>query len=256
RIAQAFKGGKVFVGFVTGGDPSVARSEEYILAMIDAGAGLIEIGIPFSDPIAEGPVIQEANLRALAAGTTVNTLFNLVRSLRQKTAVPFVFLTYLNPVYHYGYEAFFATCEEAGVDGIIIPDLPYDEKGELAGIAAAHGVDVISLVAPTSEGRIRAIAGDATGFIYLVSSLGVTGVRSNITTNLEAIVSTICEVTSVPVAVGFGVHTPEQARDIAQIADGVIVGSALVKIIAANPDTASAELYRYVKEMVEAVTTA
>jgi len=253
RIAEAFEQGSAFVGFVTGGDPSIARSEEYILAMIDAGADLIEIGIPFSDPVAEGSVIQEANLRALAAGTTVDTLFDLVRSLREKTDVPLVFLTYLNPVHHYGYERFFAACQEAGVDGIIIPDLPYDEKDELAGVAAAHEVALISLIAPTSEGRIPAIARDATGFIYLVSSLGVTGVRTDISTDLEAIVKTIREVTEVPVAIGFGVHTPEQARTLAQVADGVIVGSAIVKVIAADPDTASSKLHRYVSELKRAM---
>ncbi|MDR1082967.1 MAG: tryptophan synthase subunit alpha [Coriobacteriales bacterium] len=242
--ASAFANGgnnKAFIAFVTGGDPSLKRSEEYILALIEGGADLIEIGIPFSDPIAEGADIQDANLRALAAGTTVDGIFELVRSLRLKTQVPFVLLTYLNPVYHYGYEAFFAACADVGVDGIIIADLPYEEKGELAFTAAAHGVDVISLIAPTSAERIATIAADATGYIYLVSSLGVTGMRSEINTDLASLTRLIRATTDVPVAVGFGVHTPEQAASIAQVADGVIVGSAIVRMIAEGVAKESAE---------------
>ncbi|GHT78574.1 tryptophan synthase alpha chain [Actinomycetota bacterium] len=253
RIAKAFANGKAFIGFVTGGDPTLAQTEQYILSMIDAGADLIEIGIPFSDPIAEGPVIQDANLRALAAGTTVDKLFELVRKLRRQTSVPLVFLTYLNPVLHYGYNRFFATCQEAGIDGIIIPDLPYDEKDEIKDVAAAHDVDIISLIAPTSASRVATIAHDATGFIYLVSSLGVTGVRSQITTDLESIISIIRQVTDIPVAVGFGIHSPEQAQQIAQLADGVIVGSAIVKIIAANPTIAIAKLHKYITEIKTAI---
>jgi tryptophan synthase alpha chain len=246
---------KAFIAFVTGGDPSLERSEEYILALIEGGADLIEIGIPFSDPIAEGPVIQEANLRALAAGTTVDGIFELVRSLRRRRGVevPIVLLTYLNPVHYYGYEAFFATCAEVGVDGIIIPDLPYDEKGELASVAAANDVDVISLIAPTSAERITRIAAEATGYIYLVSSLGVTGVRSEITTDLGALVALIRKATDTPVAVGFGIHSPEQARAIAQVADGAIVGSAIVRMIAADPDGAAPTLTAYAREMKAAL---
>jgi tryptophan synthase alpha chain len=249
RIAAVFAEGvrcsrKAFIAFVTGGDPSLERSEEYLCALIEGGADIIEIGIPFSDPIAEGPVIQEANLRALAAGTTVDGIFGLVRSLRERRGVevPIVLLTYLNPVHHYGYEAFFAACAQVGVDGIIVADLPYDEKGEIAGVAAANGVDVISLIAPTSAERIADIAAETTGYIYLVSSLGVTGVRSEIGTDLGALIRRIREVTDVPVAVGFGVHSSEQARAIAQTADadGVIVGSAIVRMIAAAPEAAPA----------------
>jgi tryptophan synthase alpha chain len=240
---------------VTGGDPSLERSKDYILALIEGGADLIEIGIPFSDPVAEGPVIQEANLRALAAGTTVDGIFELVRSLRRDCAVvvPIVLLTYLNPVHHYGYQAFFATCLEAGVDGIIVPDLPYDEKDELAALAASNGIDIISLIAPTSATRVSAIAAEATGYIYLVSSLGVTGVRNEIRTDLAALVRLVREATSVPVAVGFGIHTPEQAHDMAQIADGAIVGSALVRMIANDPAGAPAALTAYAREMKAAL---
>ena len=186
-IKDAFAGGKAFIAFITAGDPNLAATEEYILEMERAGADLIEIGIPFSDPIAEGVVIQEADLRALKSGTTTDKIFDMVGRLRQKTDMPLVFMGYLNPVFHYGYERFFTRCEECGISGIIIPDLPYEEKGECEAIAAAHGVDVISMIAPTSESRIRAIASEARGFLYVVSSMGVTGVRSEIKTDLASI---------------------------------------------------------------------
>ncbi len=253
RIANAFANGKAFIGYVTGGDPSIAMSEEYILALIDAGANLIEIGIPFSDPIAEGPVIQESSLRALHADTTTEDIFSLVSSLRLKTSVPLVLLTYLNPVLHYGYEPFFSRCAQTGVDGIIIPDLPFDEKDEVNDVAASYGVDLISMIAPTSAQRIAQIASGATGFIYLVSSMGVTGVRSQINTDIDAIVKVIRSVTTTPIAVGFGIHTPDQAREMALKADGVIVGSGIVKRIAANPQGACRELTDYVKSLKDAI---
>ncbi|AFM39909.1 tryptophan synthase, alpha chain [Desulfosporosinus acidiphilus SJ4] len=256
NIAEAFKNGKAFIGFVTGGDPSLEKSEEYILEMVRGGADLVEIGIPFSDPIAEGPVIQEANIRALAAGATVDKIFNLVVSVRQKTKVPLVFLTYLNPVFNYGYSRFFQRCSEAGVDGIIIPDLPYEEKGELTEAAAGYGVDVISLIAPTSEQRIKQIAREATGFVYVVSSMGVTGMRSEIKTDLHSIIEVVKESSSVPTAVGFGINTPKQAGGIAKIADGVIVGSAIVKIVEKYGEGAGPYIYDYVKSMKDAVRSA
>jgi tryptophan synthase alpha chain len=253
KIAQAFKDGKAFIGFVTGGDPSMAKSEEFILEMVRGGADLVEIGIPFSDPTAEGMVIQEANIRALSAGATVDKIFEMVASVRQKTQVPLVFLTYLNPVFNYGYDRFFARCADLGVDGIIIPDLPYEEKDELAEIAASFGVDVISLIAPTSEQRIKQIAQEATGFIYVVSSMGVTGMRSEIKTDLAAIIEVVRGASSIPIAVGFGINTPQQAGEIAKIADGVIVGSAIVKIIEKHGDNAGAYIYEYVRSMKNAV---
>ncbi|MDQ7093201.1 tryptophan synthase subunit alpha [Desulfosporosinus sp. PR] len=253
KIAGAFKNGKAFIGFVTGGDPSLEKSEEFILAMIRGGADLVEIGIPFSDPIAEGVVIQEANIRALAAGATVDKIFDLVASVRKKTEVPLVFLTYLNPVFNYGFSRFFQRCADLGVDGIIIPDLPYEEKGELAEVAAAFGVDLISLIAPTSEQRIKQIAQEATGFIYVVSSLGVTGVRSEIKTDLVSILEVVRSASSLPTAVGFGINTPQQAGEIAKIADGVIVGSAIVKIIEKHGGKAGTCIYDYVRSMKDAV---
>lgn len=252
RIANAFKDECAFIGFLTAGDPTVDKSVEYILAMVEAGCDLVEIGIPFSDPMAEGVVIQEANVRALKHNTTTDDVFEIVKRVRQKTDVPLVFLTYINPVFFYGYEDFFRKCNEYGVDGIISPDLPYEEKGEIADIAAKNDVDVISLIAPTSKERIQKIASDATGFIYVVSSLGVTGMRSEIKTDLGAIISDIRDVCDVPVAVGFGINTPKQASDISKIADGVIVGSAIVKIIEEHGENASDALKEYVSSMKNA----
>ena len=229
-IKDAFSNGKAFIGFLTAGDPTIEKTVEYVLAMADAGCDLVEIGIPFSDPVAEGPVIQEANLRALANNTNTDDVFEAIRRIREKSDVPLVFLTYINPVFHYGYKKFFKRCSELDVNGIISPDLPYDEKDEILDVALRNGVDVISLIAPTSKERIQMIAEDASGFIYVVSSLGVTGMRSEIRTDLKTILDDIKEVTDVPAAVGFGIGTPEQAENIAKIADGVIVGSAIVKI--------------------------
>jgi len=252
NIAQAFKNGKAFIGFVTGGDPSIEKTKEFVREMIRAGADIVEIGIPFSDPIAEGPVIQEANIRALKAGTTVEKLFTLVQELRKETAVPLVFLTYLNPVFHYGYDAFFKKASLCGLDGIIIPDLPFEEQAEVRESSSRYGVDLISLIAPTSEARIKEIAQNATGFLYLVSSMGVTGIRSEITVDLASIVAAVRSVSSLPAAIGFGIHTPEQAAQMARVADGAIVGSAIVKIVAEHGDAAGPYIYRYVKEMKDA----
>ena len=252
NIAQAFKNGKAFIGFVTGGDPSIEKTKEFVREMIRAGADIVEIGIPFSDPIAEGPVIQEANIRALKAGTTVEKLFTLVQELRKETAVPLVFLTYLNPVFHYGYDAFFKKASLCGLDGIIIPDLPFEEQAEVRESSSRYGVDLISLIAPTSEARIKEIAQNATGFLYLVSSMGVTGIRSEITVDLASIVAAVRSVSSLPAAIGFGIHTPTQAAQMARVADGAIVGSAIVKIVAEHGDAAGPYIYRYVKEMKDA----
>ena len=253
RINKAFENKKAFIGFLTAGDPNLEKTEEYVLKMVQAGADLIEIGIPFSDPIAEGIVIQEANIRALSAATTVEKVFEQVKSIRRKTEVPLVFLTYLNPVFHYGYDAFLARCKECGIDGIIIPDMPYEERGEILDIAAKYDVDIISMIAPTSEERIGMIASKAKGFVYVVSSLGVTGVRSEIKTDLESIVEVIKKNTDIPTAIGFGISTPEQAKHFSQFADGVIVGSAIVKIIAKYGENAGDGLYNYVKSMKDAI---
>lgn len=253
KIANAFQNKKAFIAFLTGGDPTMDKSEEFIMQMVRGGADLIEIGIPFSDPIAEGNVIQQANIRALAAGATTDKIFDLVEAVRKKTEVPLVFLTYLNPVFNYGYERFFSRCRSLGVDGIIIPDLPFEEKGELAEITERHDVDVISLIAPTSEQRIKQIAQEAKGFLYVVSSMGVTGMRSEIKTDLKSSLITIKASGNIPAAVGFGINTPEQAKEIASLADGVIVGSAIVKIIEKHGEAAGPYLCEYVKLMKEAM---
>ncbi|WP_296863053.1 tryptophan synthase subunit alpha [uncultured Methanobrevibacter sp.] len=252
KIANAFKNGKAFIGFLTAGDPSIEKTVEFILAMEEAGCDLIEIGIPFSDPMAEGVVIQDANVRALKHNTTTDDVFDIVKAVRAKSDVPLVFLTYINPVFFYGYEKFFKKCNELGVDGIISPDLPYEEKGEIVDIARKNDVDVISLIAPTSKERIQKIASDASGFIYVVSSLGVTGMRSEIKTDLKSILEDIRDVTDLPLAVGFGINTPEQARNIGEIADGVIVGSAIVKIIEEHGEDATSVLKEYVSSMKKA----
>ncbi len=253
KIKNAFKNGKAFIAFLTAGDPSIEKTEEFILEMVRGGADLIEIGIPFSDPIAEGPVIQSANVRALNAGTTTDKVFEMIKSVRTKTDVPIVLLTYLNPVFKYGYEKFFKICNETGIDGIIIPDMPYNEKSECSAIAEKYDVDIISMIAPTSDQRIKEIASQAKGFVYVVSSMGVTGVRSTITTDLNSILKSIKSVTSTPTAIGFGISTPEQAREMAKIADGVIVGSAIVKIIEKYGNDAGTHLYEYVKAMKSAI---
>lgn len=253
KIREAFNGKKAFIGFLTAGDPSLDKTEEFIMEMAEAGAALIEIGIPFSDPIAEGPVIQDANVRALSVpgGCTTDMVFDMVARVSKKISVPLVFLTYLNPVFKYGYEAFCKRCSETGVSGIIIPDLPYEERAELTPAAEKYDVDIISLIAPTSQDRIEKIAKDAKGYIYIVSSMGVTGVRGEITTDIEEIVASIRKVTDTPLAVGFGISTPEQAAKYSQMADGVIVGSAIVKIIAQHGADAGKYIYDYVKSMVE-----
>lgn len=251
RIKEAFENKKAFIGFLTAGDPTLEKTEEFIVEMERAGASLIEIGIPFSDPIAEGPVIQNANVRALSApcGCTTDMVFDMVARVREKVTVPIVFLTYLNSVFKYGYEAFSKRCGEIGVDGIIIPDMPFEEREELAPIAEKYGVDLISMIAPTSKDRIQMIAKNAKGYIYLVSSMGVTGVRSEITTDISEIVQSIRNVTDTPVAVGFGINTPDQAAKYGTMSDGVIVGSAIVKIIEKYGENAGAPIYEYISAM-------
>ena len=253
RIGNAFKNGKAFIPFVTGGDPSLDVTEQLIYAMTEAGADLIEIGVPFSDPVAEGVVIQNANERALAAGCTTDKLFDLVAKVRKTGEIPIVLLTYVNPIYTYGKEAFLKKCRECGLDGLIVPDLPYEEKGEILPECEKYGVDLISLVAPTTHERVKLIAREAQGFLYCVSSLGVTGVRSEIRTDIGEMVSLAKSVSGVPCAVGFGISTPEQAKKMAEVSDGAIVGSAIVKIVAEHGADAVPYVADYVKRMKEAV---
>ena len=249
RIRDAFLNKKAFIAYIMAGDPDLAVSAEYILSAQDAGADMVEIGIPFSDPIAEGEVIQAASQRALAVGTRLDGVFDMVASIKDKMRIPMVFMTYLNPLFVYGYDRFFAECAQIGICGAIIPDLPFEEQGEAKTEAKKHGVEIVTLVAPTSENRIARIAKNAEGFIYLVSSMGVTGVRGEITTDLSAIISEIKAHTNIPVAVGFGISTPEQAKQYSGIADGVIVGSAIVRIIGQHGENAKKELFEYIQEM-------
>ncbi|MCD7739842.1 MAG: tryptophan synthase subunit alpha [Candidatus Gastranaerophilales bacterium] len=253
KINKAFENGKAFIGFLTAGDPDIETTTECIYAMEKAGADLIEIGIPFSDPIAEGIVIQNANIRALKSDTYPEKIFETVKKIRKKSQIPLVFLTYLNPVFNFGYDNFFKNCEETGIDGIIIPDLPFEEKDEIKEISDKYGIDIISLIAPTSQDRIKMTAREAKGFIYIVSSMGVTGVRKEITTDIKSIIRMIKKETKIPCAIGFGINTAEQAKYFADISDGVIVGSAIVKIIEKYGKDSPEYVYDYVKKMKDAM---
>lgn len=256
KIEKAFENKKAFIPFVTAGDPTLDVTEQLLYEMQKAGADLIEIGIPFSDPTAEGPVIQEANERALAEGCTTDKIFDMLKRAKEKITVPMVFLTYVNPIFIYGTERFMEKCRQLEIDGVIVPDLPYEEKNELLSNCRKYDVDLISLIAPTSDDRIQMIAREAMGYIYVVSSLGVTGIRSNITTDIGAIVKRIREVTDTPVAVGFGIATLEQAEKMAGLSDGAIVGSAIVKIVEQYGKDAAGPVKKYVEEMVAAVRKA
>jgi tryptophan synthase alpha chain len=256
RISEVFARGKAFIPFVTAGDPNLETTEQLVLAMAEAGADLIELGIPFSDPVAEGVVIQKADERALTSGTTTDKIFDSVKSIRTKTSVPLAFITYINPVFVYGADRFFKNCREAGVDAVIVPDLPFEEKDEIKAVCAQYGVTLISMIAPTSNERVAEIAGEAEGFIYCVSSLGVTGVRSEIVTDLSEMISLVKAANSIPCAVGFGISTPEQARKIAETADGVIVGSAIVKLVEQYGTDSVTPVREYVAAMKQAVLTA
>ena len=253
NIAKAFENGKAFIPFITCGDPDLETTAAAVREMVKNGADLIELGIPFSDPTAEGPVIQGANIRALKGGVKTDKVFGLVRELRTDVTVPMVFMTYANVVFSYGAEKFISTCAEIGIDGLILPDIPFEEKEEFLPLCKKYGVDLISLIAPTSENRIGMIEKEADGFIYLVSSLGVTGERSEIKTDLSSIVKIIRDNTNVPCAIGFGISTPEQAKSMADISDGAIVGSAIVKLLEQYGTAAPKYIGEYVKKMKDAI---
>ena len=253
KIHQAFENGKAFIAFITCGDPDLETTAAVVRAAAENGADLIELGIPFSDPTAEGPVIQGANLRALQGGVTTDKIFDLVRELREDVSIPMVFMTYANVVYSYGAERFIRTCREIGIDGLILPDVPFEEKEEFLPLCHRYGVDLVSLIAPTSENRIADIAAEAEGFLYIVSSLGVTGTRSEITTDLASIVSVVRRHSKIPCAVGFGISTPEQARKMADVSDGAIVGSAIIKILEKYGRDAAPEVGKYVRSMKDAL---
>lgn len=256
NIRKAFENGKAFIPFITCGDPDTETTAKVVRAAVEAGADLIELGIPFSDPTAEGPVIQGANIRALAGCITTDKVFDLVADLRRDVTIPLVFMTYANVVFSYGAERFMKRCSETGIDGIILPDVPFEEKSEFEDVAKQYGIDMISLIAPTSADRVAMIAKEAQGFIYIVSSLGVTGVRSEITTDISHITEVIRQNTDVPCAVGFGISKPEQAKKMAGISDGAIVGSAIIRIIEQYGRDAAPYVAEYVKSMKDAVREA
>ena len=253
KIQEAFKNGKAFIPFITCGYPDLETTGKVVKEMVANGADLVELGIPFSDPTAEGPVIQGANVVALAGGITTDKIFDFVKELRKEVSVPMVFMTYANVVFSYGMDAFMKKAKEVGMDGLILPDVPFEEKGEFDEVAKQYGLDMISLIAPTSEDRIAMIAREATGFIYIVSSLGVTGVRSEITTDIGSMVKLVKENTDIPCAVGFGISTPEQAAKMAGLSDGAIVGSAIIKIIGQYGKESAPEVGKYVKTMKNAI---
>ena len=253
NIAAAFGKGKAFIPFVTCGDPSLDVTEQIVYAMEEAGADLIELGIPFSDPTAEGPVIQAANVRALGGGVTTDKVFDMVVRIRKKTRIPMVFMTYANVVFSYGTERFIKKASEVGMDGLILPDVPFEEKEEFDSVCKAYGIDLISLIAPTSHERIAMIAKEAEGFVYCVSSLGVTGTRSQITTDIGAMVQLVKAEKQIPCAVGFGISTPQQAAKMAEQSDGAIVGSAIDKLCARYGKDCVPYVKEYVKSMKDAV---
>lgn len=256
NIRKAFENGKAFIPFITCGDPSLEVTEQLVYTMEESGADLIELGIPFSDPTAEGPVIQAANIRALSQGVTTDKIFDMVKRIREKTEIPMVFMTYANVVFSYGSERFISRAAELGMDGLILPDIPFEEKEEFDGLCKQYGLDLVSLIAPTSHERISMIAKEANGFVYCVSSLGVTGVRTNITTDIGAMVKLVKQAKDIPCAVGFGISTPEQAKKMAAFSDGAIVGSAIVKLCAKYKEECVPYVAAYVKEMKEAVRQA
>ena len=253
KITEAFRSGKAFIPFITCGDPDLATTEAAVTEAVKNGAALVELGIPFSDPTAEGPVIQGANIRALRGGVDTDKIFGLVRRLRESVTVPLVFMTYANVVFSYGTERFLSECAEVGIDGLILPDVPYEEKEDFAPYCRRYGVEWISLIAPTSADRIGMIAREAEGFIYLVSSLGVTGMRSDISTDLASIVSIIRQSTDIPVAIGFGISNPAQAQKMAALADGVIVGSAVVRLLEKYGTEAAGPVGAFVRSMADAL---
>ena len=252
NIKTAFENGKAFIAFITCGDPDLDTTEKIIETMAENGVDMIELGIPFSDPTAEGPVIQAANLRGLAQGVTTDKVFDMIRRVRKRVSIPMVFMTYANVVFSYGTERFIKTAAEVGMSGLILPDVPYEEKAEFADVCKKYGLDLISLIAPTSDERIGMIASSAEGFVYCVSSLGVTGTRSEITSDIDSMIASVRENTDIPVAIGFGISNPEQAAQMAAKSDGIIIGSAIVKLI----EKYGKDCVPYVKEFVKEISAA
>ena len=247
------KGEKALITFVTAGDPDLETTEKLVLEMFDNGTDIVEIGVPFSDPVAEGKVIQAASLRSLAHGTNLTEIFGTVENLRKKTDKPLILMMYVNTIFRFGTERFFTLCREKGIDGVIVPDLPFEERDEIRSFAEDNGIIPISLVAPTSHQRIESIASDARGFLYCVSSTGVTGTRSKFSTNFDEFFGEIKKSCKVPAMVGFGISNPEQAAKMGSYCDGVIVGSAVVKIIAEYGRDSVKKVGEFVRSLKDAL---
>lgn len=254
KITEVFANGKAFIPFITGGDPDLETTEKLLYALDGAGADIIEIGIPFSDPVAEGPVIEAADERALKAGCTTDKLFELVDRVHGNIKAPILFMTYYNPVFTYGVAKFTRRCALFGISGLIVPDLPFEEREELLGPCKAQGLELISLVAPTSDERVAEIAKNSGGFLYCVSSLGVTGVRREIDDSARKMIARAKQAASIPCAVGFGISTPEQARAVAAYADGVIVGSAIVRLAAGHGRDCVGPVARFARDVKRAIS--
>lgn len=253
KLKQVFASGKAFIPFITAGDPAIEVTEQLVLQMAEAGADLVELGIPFSDPVAEGPVIQDADSRALSGGITTDKIFTMVGRIRKSCDVPIALMTYVNPIFTYGTDRFMRNCQAAGIDAVIVPDVPYEEKDELMPYCSKYNVDLISMIAPSSRNRIRMIAGEAQGFIYCVSSMGVTGMRQEIGDDVKEMIKLVKEVNDIPCAIGFGISTPEQAARMAQFSDGVIVGSAIVKMVEQYGADCVPHVVEYVRRMKNAI---
>lgn len=255
NINKVFENGKAFIPFVTAGDFGLDTTEKLLFAIEESGADLIEVGIPFSDPTAEGPVIQEASERALQLGTTPNKIIEMVKHARNNgLTVPLAFMTYANPVFNFGIENFAKECVACDICAVIIPEIPFEEKHEMSDIFDNYGINMISLIAPTSHDRIKMIASEATGFIYCVSSMGVTGMRKQITTNVGQMVKLVKQIKDIPCAIGFGVSTPKQAKEMSQYADGVIIGSAIVNIVAKHGKESIPYVKDFVKDVKQAIS--
>lgn len=255
KLSQVFENKKAFIPFITAGDPDIETTKKLVLAMEQAGADLIELGIPFSDPVAEGPVIQKADIRALSGGVTTDIIFDMVEDIRKKSSIPLAFMTYANPIFTYGIDRFMSNCRNVGIDAVIVPDIPFDEKEEIKPYCDKYDITLISMIAPTSSKRIRMIAKEAEGFVYCVSSLGVTGIRDRISNDVGNMIKLVKEVKDIPCAIGFGISTPKQAADLAAISDGVIVGSAIVKIIEEHGKNCIPYVEDFVRSMKGAICT-
>jgi len=255
NIRKAFENGKAFIPFITCGDPSIEVTEQIVYAMEKSGADMIELGIPFSDPTAEGTTIQAANLRALTAGVTTDKIFDMVEKIRQNTNIPLVFMTYANVVFSYGAEKFISKASQLGIDGFIIPDLPFEEKLEFLPLCKQYNIDLISIIAPTSHERISMIAKEAEGFIYCICSMGVTGANSEITTDISAMIELVKKVQDIPCAVSFNISTPQQVKQMADKSDGIIVDSQIVEICEKYGKDCITYIEDYVKKIKQAIVS-